>query len=117
MGVDADSDVAMAGLGHAGDCGGVTLSGRQDYPPATPFGQTVRSLKVYLQAGEGPWLKVGEVSEPATSISRRIRDRGAVSTEEAWRNQETGETIYRHIITVGAQVLHETFRGFSRRGL
>lgn len=84
--------------------------------PSTPFGQAVLSLRDYLKSGQGSWLKVGEVSEPATSVSRRIRDRGAVSTEQAWRNHETGETVYRHIITVGEQILHQTFQDFSRRG-
>ena len=98
------------------DHGGTIAAGSDGERGSTPFGHAVLCLKAYLETGEGPWLKVSEMSESAMSISRRIRDRGAVSTEQAWRNQETGETIYRHIIAVGDQILHETFRAFPRRG-
>jgi len=98
------------------DDGGIIAAGPADDRPLTPFGRAVLSLRDYLQTGEGSWFKVGEVAEPATSLSRRIRHRGAISIEQAWRNRETGKTVYRHVIAVGDQIVHETYRAFSRRG-
>jgi hypothetical protein len=42
--------------------------------------------------------------------------RGGTSIEEVFKNAETGEQIIRHTITRGGEILHETFRTYSKFG-
>jgi RHS repeat-associated protein len=79
---------------------------------STAFGRSVQSLKETLGSGKGPWGRVSAHAEQATGRAYR----GGTSIEEVFKNAETGEQIIRHTITRGGEILHETFRTYSKFG-
>jgi hypothetical protein len=82
--------------------------------PATPFGRAVKSLKEFMESGEGSWRRIAAHAEEATGTSKQYR--GATSIEEVFANRDTGERIVRHTIVKGERVYHETFRPYGKFG-
>jgi hypothetical protein len=78
-------------------------------PPSTPFGGSVESLR----SGQGPWKLQSAHAEGATGRAYK----GATSIEEVFKNTQTGETIVRHRIVRGDEMLHETFRPYAKFGV
>jgi hypothetical protein len=76
----------------------------------TAFGRSVQSLKNVINTGKGPWRRLTVHAEGATG--RAYKD--ATSIEEVFRHTETGERIIRHTIVRGEEILHETFRTYSK---
>ncbi len=79
---------------------------------STAFGRSVQSLQETIGSGRGQWGRVSAHAEQATGRAYR----GGTSIEEVFKNAETGEQIIRHTITRGGEILHETFRTYSKFG-
>ena len=71
--------------------------------------------KETLAKGEGPWRRITAHAEGATSPAKRLQ--GATSMEEVFVHQQTGERLIRHTIFKDGEILHETFRPYSKFGL
>lgn len=117
----ADRPFECRGFAALFDCGaggervpgGGVAGGAAAAGGAPAVGQAIQNLQQFLQSGEGFWLRVGAFAERATG---RVY-LGGTSMEEMFVNIETGMRLYRHIIVRGGEILHETFREYSKFGV
>jgi hypothetical protein len=77
---------------------------------STALGRSIQSLKESIRSGSGPWTRIGRRVEAAKGKAYR----GGTSVEEWYRNSETGEELFRHVIERGDEVLHENVRTYSK---
>ena len=81
--------------------------------PSSGLSQSISSLKNALSTGKGSWAKFGQKIREATGRSYS----GGTNIEEGFINVKTGETLFRHTIVRGSELLYSKFRDVSKEGL